>query len=198
MSGNTTVEGFPYPLTSDFGDVQDAYRLASAIDEAVRAEQAPFRAFEGRPSFICQQTSNGSGFSSGTDTFRVGGINWDNTGGLVLNASQWRQPNAQEPSWWMFGATLLTTAISGTPVVGDMDMARIRVNTTDQVSNVVTATDVYQRNDETNTNGEWINLFTMAAIYRGTASLALILNGSTQKAISAGSTFWGLYLGPVT
>jgi hypothetical protein len=38
----------------------------------------------------------------------------------------------------------------------------------------------------------------MAAMYQGNASAILELNGSTQKAISAGSTFWGLYLGPVT
>jgi hypothetical protein len=198
MSGTTTTEGYPYPLTSDFADVQDAFRLATAIDADLRAEQAPFRAFEGRLSFVGRQTVTGSGFISGTQLFKFGAIDWDNTGGAVVNATSWRQPTGQQPSWWMFGATLLTAIVSGTPVVGDMNMARIEVDTVDQVSGLTTSTFAYQRNDETNTAGEWINVFTMAPIYRGTVSLALILNGSTQKAVLAGSTFWGLYMGPVT
>lgn len=198
MSGNTVNEGYPYPLTSDFADVQDAFRLATAIDADLRSEQAPFRSFLARPSFIVQQAANGSGFTSGSDLLVLSTITWDNTGGAVLNAFSWKQPTGQAPSWWMFGATVLTTAISGTPVVGDMTMGRLQVSTTDQVSGVATSTSVYQRNDETNTGGEWINLFTMAALYRGSVSCALILNGTTQKAIQGGSTLWGLYLGPVT
>lgn len=198
MSGNTVNKGFPYPLTPDFADVQDAYRLAIAVDEAVRAEQAPFRSFESRPSWLVRQTVNGSGFLSGSSSFNSGAIDWDNTGGWTLGTSGWQQPVGQPPSWWMFGCTLLTAPISGTPVVGDMNMARIRVTTTDQVSGVATSTNYYQRNDETNTGGEWINLFTMAAVYRATTTLALILNGSTSKALGAGTAFWGLCLGPVT
>lgn len=198
MSGTTTTEGYPFPGTLDFADVQDAFRLATAIDADLRSEQAPFRAFETRPAFVGRQTANGSGFLSGTQTFKFNAVDFDNTGGVAINATSFRQPTGQAPSWWLFGGTLLTTAISGTPVVGDMTMGRISVATTDQVSGVVSTTTAYQRNDETNTGGEWINVFTMAAVYRATVSLALILNGSTQKAISAGSTFWGVYLGPVT
>lgn len=198
MSGSTTNKGYPYPATSDFGDVQDAYRLATAVDADLRADQAPFRAFQGRPSFVCRQTANGSGFLSGTDRLTFSAIDWDNTGGAAVGASSWIQPNGQEPSWWMFGATILTTAISGTPVVGDLVEGRIQVITTDQVSGLSTTTWSTQRNDESNTNGEWLNVFTQAAIYRGHVSAILELNGSTSKAISAGSTFWGFYLGPVT
>jgi hypothetical protein len=198
MSGNTTNEGYPYPLRPDFADVQDAFRLATAVDAGVRAEQAPFRAFEARPSFVTTQIANGSGLTAGTQTFRMTAINWDNTGGAVLNATSWKQPNSQAPSWWMFGATVKTAAISGTPTVGELALGRITVATTDQVSGVVTSTFAYQRNDETNTGGEWINLFTMAAIYRASVSCSLILNGATQRAIGALSTFWGFYMGPVT
>jgi len=198
MSGNTINKGYPYPLTSDFADVQDAYRLAIAIDADLRADQAPFRAFESRPSFVVRQTSNGSGFLSGTDRLKIGTIDWDNTGGAVVNNTSWVQPVGQAPSWWLFGTTILTTAISGTPVVGDLVMGRLSITTTDQVSAVATTTTATQRSDETNTGGEWLNVFTMAAIYRGSVSAQLLLNGSTQKAISAGSTFWGLSLGPVT
>jgi len=197
MSGTTANRGYPYPLTSDFADVQDSYRLATAIDADLRTEQAPFRAFMARPAFIARQNANGSGFQTGTDGFKFNTIDYDNTGGTTVNGSSWVQPVGQQPSWWMFGATLLTAIISGTPVVGDMNMGRIQVNSTDQVSGVVTSTNAYQRNDETNTNGEWINFFTMAPIYRATVNLALILNGTTQKAIAAGTTFWGMYLGPV-
>ena len=198
MSGTTATQGYPYPLTADFGDVQDAFRLASAIDADLRAEQAPFRAFEGRPAFVGRQTVNGSGFQSGSDLLKFGTVDYDTTGGAAIGNTNWRQPNIQAPSWWIFGGTLLTTATSGTPVVGDMTMGRIRIITTDQVSGVASTTNAYQRNDETNTGGEWINVFTMAAIYRATVSLGLLLNGSTSKAISSGSTFWGAYLGPVT
>jgi len=197
MSGSTANQGYPYPLTSDFADVQDAFRLATAIDTDIRAAQAPFRAFEGRPSFIAQQTANGSGYISGDSSFKTGTIKWDNTGGLTVGNGTWRQPNAQGPSWWMFGATILTVIISGTPVVGDMNLGKLEITTTDQVSGLTTTTSVYQRQDETNTAGEWINVFTMAPIYRGSVSPVLTLTGSTQKAISAGSTFWGFYLGPV-
>lgn len=197
MSGTTVTEGYPYPLPSDFADVQDAFRFATAFDADVRAERAPFRAFEGRLSFVGRQTVTGSGFTSGTQNFKFGAIDWDNTGGVVLAASSWKQPVGQQPSWWMFGATILTAIVSGTPVVGDMNMGRIEVDTTDQVSGLTTSTFTYQRNDETNTAGEWINLFTMAPVFQATVSLALILNGSTQKSILAGSTFWGLHLGPV-
>lgn len=198
MSGTTPIEGYPYPLTADFADVQDAFRLATSIDADLRAEQAPFRAFMGRPSFIARQTANGSGFLAGSQSFSPGAIDWDNTGGLTVGASSWNQPFAQQPSWWMFGTTLLVAIISGTPVVGDMCMGRISVNTTDPVTTVVSTTRSYQRNDDTNTAGEWINFFTMAPIYQGSASLTLILNGSTQKAVASGSRFWGMYLGPVT
>lgn len=198
MSGTTPIEGYPYPLTPDFADVQDAFRLATAIDADLRGEQAPFRAFLGRPSFIGRQTANGSGFLSGSQGLSVGAIDWDNTGGLTVGQSSWNQPFAQQPSWWMFGTTLLVAVISGTPVVGDMNMGRIAVNTTDQVTTVVSTSNFYQRNDETNTAGEWINFFAMAPIYQGSAACSLILNGSTQKAVASGSRFWGMYLGPVT
>lgn len=196
MSGTTTVEGFPYPLESDFADVQDAFRLATSIDSDLRFEQAPFRAFEGRLSFIARLLTSASTFTNGSQSMVFSAIDWDNTGGLVLGATSWQQPPSQPPSWWMFGATLLVNnPVSG--VVGDMTMADITVHSSDQVSNVVSQADYYQRNDETNTGGEWLNLFTMAAIYQGTASLSLIINGSTAKSISAGSRLWGMYLGPV-
>jgi hypothetical protein len=198
MSGSTVNKGYPYPLTTDFADVQDPFRLALAVDADLRADQSPFRAFEGKPSFVVRQTSNGSGFLSGTDRLKINAIDWDNTGGAVVNNTGWFQPTGQAPSWWLFGATILTVAISGTPVVGDLVEGRISVSTTDQVSGLSTTTYATQRNDESNTNGEWLNVFTMAAMYQGNASAILELNGSTQKAISAGSTFWGLYLGPVT
>jgi hypothetical protein len=198
MSGNTTNKGYPYPLETDFADVQDAYRLAMAIDADLRADQAPFRAFESRPSFVVRQTSNGSGFTSGSVDLKIQAIDWDTTGGAVINNSAWFQPNNQAPSWWLFGATILTVAISGTPVVGDLVIGQLEVSTTDQVSGLSTTSEFSQRNDESNTGGEWLNVFTMAAIYRGNVAAQLQLNGSTQKAISAGSTFWGLYLGPVT
>ncbi len=198
MTGLTPVEGYPYPLTSDFADVQDAYRLATAIDADLRGEQAPFRAFMGRPSFIGRQTATGSGFTAGSQNMVIGAVEWDNTGGLTVGASSWNQPFSEGPSWWMFGTTILVNIVSGTPVVGDMCLGQLGVNTTDQVTSVVTTTNFYQRNDDTNTNGEWLNLFGMAAIYRGSVTATLNLNGSTQKAVQSGSRLWGMYLGPVT
>lgn len=198
MSGNTETQGYPYPLTSDFADVQDFYRLAMAVDADARAALQVLRGEEQPLSFIARQTANGSGFLSGTQSFTIQAIDWDNTGGLVLNATRWTQPVAQAPSWWLFGATLLSAVISGTPVVGDLLEARIAVTTTDQVTGLSSTTNAYQRTDESNAAGEWINIFTMAPVYRGSASLALLLNGTTQKAIAANSTFWGLCLGPVT
>lgn len=198
MSGTTTVEGYPFPGTSDFGDVQDAYRLVTAIDADLRSEQAPFRAFMARPSFIARTTSSGSGFLSGSSTMTTQAIDWDNTGGLTIGTSSWVQPFVQQPSWWLFGATLLTAIVSGTPVVGDMNMANIQVSTADPATGIISQSNFYQRNDETNTAGEWINMFALAPLYQGTASLLLWLNGSTQKSISTGSRFWGMQLGPVT
>jgi hypothetical protein len=197
MSGSTTNEGYPYPIPSDFADVQDVFRLAMAIDADLRAEQAPFRSFLGRPSFIGRQSSNGAGFISGSQGMVMGAVDWDNTGGISAGSTSWKQPLGQQPSWWLFGVTILVAIISGTPAVGDMNMGQIQVATTDQVSGVSASTFAYQRNDETNTNGEWINFCTAAAIYRGTVSAALILNGSTQKAVQSGSRLWGMYLGPV-
>ncbi len=198
MSGTTVNEGYPYPLPSDFADVQDAYRLASSIDADLRAEQAPFRSFIGRPSFIGRQTSNGSGFLVGTQTLQMGAIDWDNTGGAGAGAFAWDQPLAQQPSWWLFGCTILVVPISGTPVVGDLTMGQIQISTVDQVTLLSSESNFFQRNDETNTAGEWINLFAMAPIYQGSVSAVLNLNGSTQKAIQSGSRFWGMYMGPVT
>jgi len=198
MSGTTTTEGYPYPLESDFSDVQDSYRLATAIDSNLRSEQAPFRAFMGRPSFIARQTVTGSGFLSGSSALVFGAVDWDNTGGLAVGATFWNQPFSQAPSWWMFGATVLVAQVSGSVVVGDMTMGNIEVTTTDQVTTVVSTTDFFQRNDDTNTAGEWINLFAMAPIYQGGARCNLALNGTSQKAILAGSRFWGMYLGPVS
>lgn len=198
MSESTPIEGFPYPLTADFADVQDAFRLASAVDADLRDKQEPFRSFIGRPSFIARQTATGSGFIVGLQTLTFGAIDWDNTGGLTIGQSSWSQPNNQQPSWWMFGATILVAVVSGTPVVGDLNMGQISVNTTDQVTDLVSTSTFSQRNDETNTGGEWINLFAMAPIYQGSVSATLTLNGSTQKSIQAGSRLWGMYLGPVT
>lgn len=197
MSGSTANQGYPYPGTPDFADVQDAYRLATAVDADLRAAQAPFRSFLGRPSFIVRQAANGSGFTTGGAILSHTTVDWDNTGGITLGGSLWNQPTAQEPSWWMLGATILTVNTAGVPVVGDLVMGSIEIDTTDQVSGLSTEIKRYQRDDETNTNGQWVNVFTQAAIYRATVSARLTLNGSSSKAIAAGSTFWGLYLGPV-
>lgn len=197
MSGSTAVEGYPYPLTTDFADVQDAFRLATAIDEDLRAEQAPFRAFMARPSFIARQVANSSTFLSGSQTMAVTAIDWDNTGGSVVGTSSWSQPPGQAPSWWMFGATILVNnAAAG--VVADLVMGRLRVTSADQVTGVQSTSDFYQRNDETNTAGEWCNLFAMAPIYQGSVAASLVLNGTSLKGIAAGSRYWGFYLGPVT
>jgi hypothetical protein len=196
MSGNTTNEGYPYPLPTDFADVQDAYRLANAIDANLRSEQAGFRALENRLVFLGRQTVAGSGFTAGQQTMALGVTDVDNTGGLLTNG--WKQPTVQQPSWWLFGATIQVAIISGTPVVGDMNMAQLSIATTDQVSGVTTTTNAYQRSDETNTGGEFLNVFTMAAVYRAVVTPILNLNGSTQKACGIGSTFWGVYMGPVT
>lgn len=196
MSGSTAHEGFPYPFTSDFADVQDSFRLATAVDAEIRAQQAPMRAFMGRPSFIARQTVAGSGFLSGTQAMSVGAIDWDNTAGLTVGNSNWRQPLAMPPSWWLFGGMILTSAAGA--VVGEGVMAQLLISTVDQVTGVGTSVSYYQRNDESGTGGEWINIFGMAPIYRGTVSLRLRLNGTTSKATQAGSRFWGMYLGPVT
>jgi hypothetical protein len=190
MSGATPIEGYPYPLTSDFADVQDAFRLATAIDADLRAEQAPFRAFMGRPSFIGRQGT--------TQTlFQMTAIDWDNTGGVFPGF--WQQPIGQQPSWWMFGCTLLVNIVSGSPVVGDLNMAQIQVTSTNQVSGVATTTSYFQRNDETVTGGEWINMFAMAPIYQGSVNLQLTTEiVHAVRSIAAGSRLWGMYLGPVT
>lgn len=198
MSGTTINEGYPYPLEADFADVQDAFRLATAVDADLRAEQAPFRSFLGRPSFIGRATATGSGFLVGSQALVVGAVEWDNTGGLTAGSSVWNQPFAQQPSWWLFGATILVNIVSGTPVVGEMNLGVFNITTTDPVTGVVTQTHAYQRNDESNTNGEWINIFTMAPIYQGSLQSVLILNGTTSKAVQLGSRIWGMCLGPVT
>lgn len=196
MSGTTTVQGYPFPSETDFADVQDPFRLATAIDSDLRGEQQPFRNFEGRPSFIARQTATSSLFQSGSQSFNTGAIDWDNTGGVALGLSAWQQPLNQAPSWWMFGCTLLVNN-SGAAVVTEMTMGDITIQSADQVTQVVSKSDYYQRNDDTNTGGEWINFFAMGAIYQGSASLTLWLNGTTQKSIALGSRFWGMYLGPV-
>lgn len=193
MSGTTAAEGYPYPLTSDFADVQDGFRLAVAIDADLRAEQAPFRAFMGRPSFIGRQ----AGAPTGLANLQMTAIDWDNTGGV--GTSFWTQPASEGPSWWLFGCTILVTQISGSPTVGDPNVGQILITTTDQVTGVATTTTWSQRNDDTNTGGEWINLFAMAPIYRGNAECLFQSNASSAvRAIGAGSRFWGMYLGPVT
>lgn len=197
MSASTPVEGYPYPLTSDFADVQDAFRFASAVDINLRAEQAPFRNFMARPSFISRQTANGSTFISGSQSLVCQAAEWDNTGGLTVGNSAWSQPLAQQPSWWLFGATILLNN-AATGVVADLVMGQISVATADQVTGVQTTSNWYQRNDETSTGGEWVNLFAMAPIYQGSVSTLLVINGTTLKSIGAGSRFWGMYLGPVT
>lgn len=196
MSGNTSVEGYPYPLTSDFADVQDAYRLVTAFDTDARMEQTPFRNFLNRPSFIGRQLATQSAFLSGSQSMQMTAVDWDNTGGTTVGASFWTQPLAQAPSWWMFGATLLVSP-TGTPVLNDLNMGQITVNTVDQVTGLGSSTSFYQRNDESVTAGEWINFTCMAPMYQGSAVLNLILSGSTTKAIATGSRFWGMYLGPV-
>lgn len=197
MTGTTTNEGYPYPLEGDFADVQDAYRLAVAVDTDLRSEQAPFRNFMARPSFIGRQTSNGSTFTSGGDSVSMQAIDWDNTGGLVTPAFSWNQPFSQGPSWWLFGGTLLVNnAVAGVP--GELVEGWISVTTADQVTGVQTTTNWYQRNDESNTNGEWLNVFAMSAVYQATVSLNLEVSGTTAKGVAAGSRLWGMYLGPVT
>lgn len=197
MSGTTTNEGLPYPLEADFADVQDAFRLATAIDSDIRALQAPFRTFGQRPSFIARCTANQSGFLSGQQFLPVGAIEWDNTGGVFgSNSPYWTQPNSQPPSWWMFGATILVVPTGG-QVLGEMNAGFIQVATTDQVTQQISYTTYYQRNDDSTTSGEWLNVTCMAALYQGQAAAGLELQGTTQKAIQSGSRFWGMYLGPV-
>jgi len=197
MSGTTTNEGYPYPGTADFADVQDAFRLATAVDSDLRTVQSPLRAFMGRPSFIGRQTANSGTQNTGAVQMTIGAIDWDNTGGLVLGASNWVQPVAQGPSWWLFGGTLLVNN-AASAVLGDMTMAEMKTGFADQVTGVISETIHFQRNDDSNTNGEWINIYTMAQVYKGYASMVLKLNGTTAKGIGTGSRIWGLYMGPVT
>lgn len=194
MSGTTTYEGYPYPSLTDFADVQDAFRLASAIDSDLRTVESPMRAFLGRPSFIARSTSAGSSITTGSALLQLGATEWDNTGGVASN--QWVQPNAQGPSWWLFGANLILSN-TGTPTIGDMRIGQLVTSTTDQVTGLSTSTTFWQRNDDSNTNGEWIQLFAMAAIYRGNVYAQLQASG-VSTAIAAGSRLWGMYLGPVT
>lgn len=196
MSGNTANEGYPYPLETDFADVQDAFRLAAAIDADLRSEVAAFRSSLGRLSFIGRQVSTQTAFLSGSQGLQMQAVDWDNTGAALPGAFSWSQPYTQPPSWWMFGCTILVAPTGGT-VVGDMNMAQISLTTVDQVTGLSNTVSSYQRNDDCGTGGEWINMTTMGAIYQGSASCNLILNGSTSKAIGAGSRFWGMYLGPV-
>lgn len=197
MTGTTTSESLPYPALSDFADVQDAFRLATAIDSDLRGEQAPFRAFMGRPSFIGLQTANQAGANSTVQAIQMQTIEWDNTGGAIANNSFWSQPLAQPPSWWLFGATI-RVSVTGTPAVGDLNMGQITASTADQVTGLITRKIFSQRNDETNTGGEWINLFAMVPVYRATVQSFLRVDGTTAKGIGAGSRFWGMYMGPVT
>lgn len=194
MSGNTVNEGLPYPLEPDFADVQDAFRLATAIDSDLRADQAPFRAFMGRPSFIGMQQTTQGGINSGTQILQMQTVEWDNTQGVAGNI--WNQPLSQPPSWWMFGATIRVNPTGG-QVVGDLNLGQIVVQTADQVTGLLSLKHFWQRNDDSATNGEWINLFGMTPIYHGVAECLLTVDGSTAKGILAGSRFWGVYLGPV-
>ena len=195
MSGLTTNEGIPYPGEGDFADVQDAYRLATAIDSDLRADQAPYRAFLARPSFIAMQNATQSGISVGSQILNLQTVEWDNTGGL--GATSWTQPVSQPPSWWMFGTTLRVNP-TGTPVAGDLNMGNINVVTADPVTGIQSISNFYQRNDESVTGGEWINMFTMVPIYRAFVRVFCTFNGSTAKGLLAGSRFWGFYLGPVS
>jgi hypothetical protein len=197
MSGTTSNEGFPYPLTSDFADVQDAFRLATAVDSELHTDLVPLRAFLGRPSFIARQTVNSSTFTGGSSNMTFGAIDWDNTGGAVVGASYWIQPLAMAPSWWLFGGTLLINNAAAA-VVGDLTMAKLNITTTDQVTGLSSQTTYHQRNDDSNTNGEWINIYAMAPVYQGSAGIVLTINGSTLKGVQAGSRIWGMQLGPVT
>lgn len=197
MSGNTTNQGYPYPVLSDFADVQDAFRLAQAVDSDLRAAQGPMRSFMARPSFIARQTANSATQSTGGISMSVGAIDWDNTGGVSIGGSGWVQPLSQGPSWWLFGATLLVNTPT-TPVLGDLTMAEIKTGYADPITGVLTETVHFQRNDDSNTAGEWINTYTMAQVNKGYANLVLKLNGSTAKGFGTGSRFFGLYLGPVT
>lgn len=197
MTGKTVVEGLPYPTESDFADVQDAFRLATAIDSDLRADQASFRQFIARPSFIGLQTVTQSGITVGTEILTMQTVEWDNTGGLTAGATFWSQPLAQPPSWWLFGATIRVNP-TGAQVVGDLNMGTLFIQTVDQVTGLSSFTTFRQRNDDTNTNGEWINLFAMAPIYQGLVQAQATFNGSTAKGILAGSRLWGMYMGPVT
>ncbi len=198
MSGTTTNEGYPYPYTSDFADVQDVFRLATAVDLDLLGEQAPFRAFMARPSFIGRQQTTQSGSISGDSILQMQTVEWDNTGGAGVGGfTTWKQPLNAPPAWWLFGSTIFVANLA-TPVVGVLTMGQIQVSTVDQVTGVSSLTTFFQRNDESNTNGEWINLFAMAPIYQGQVQAVLTISGTTSKALGAASRLWGMYLGPVT
>jgi len=196
MTGTTTTQGYPYPLTSDFLDVQDTFRLATAIDTDLRAGQAPLRAFLGRPSFIGRSTSAGSNVTNGTAYLTNDAVEWDNTGGLTAGAISWIQPNAQGPSWWLFGADLLV-AEAATPTVNDMIIAELTTSSADPVTGVYTDTVFWQRNDDSNTSGEALNVYAMASVYRSSVNVSMRVAGATAKNIASGSRLWGMYLGPV-
>lgn len=201
MSGTTSVEGYPYPNTTDFADVQDPYQLAVAVDADLRSKRAAFAGYLGRPSFIYRNSLIGTSFTSGTIvpcTFDV--VEWDNTSGAgTQGGTAFSQPFSPAPEWWMFGLNLNLSIVSGTPAVGDLNLGQIQIATTDQVSGVQTTTSYYQRNDDTNTAGERIFLFAFAPIYHGVVTPLLSLNGSATKAAAAGGCrFWGMKLGAVT
>lgn len=197
MTGNTTNEGYPYPLVGDFGDVQDVFRLASAIDTDLRAAQAPFRSFLSRPSFIGLQATTQAGAANTSQFLQTQTIEWDNAGMLSAGGTLWTQPLSQPPSWWLLGTTVRVNP-TGTPSAGDLNLAEILVQTTDPVTGVATLSTYFQRNDDTVTGGEWMNMFVVVQAYHALAEVIATFDGSVPKGILAGSRFWGMFLGPVT
>lgn len=196
MSGLTTNEGITFPLTTDFADVQDFFRIAYKADALIRAYDTTFKASARKMAFCAKTTVNGTNFTTGAVNIFTDTVEWDTTRNGISGGS-FNQPTDDVPSWWLFGGNVAVAIISGTPTVGDKVEAQIQVATIDPVSGVQTVTKMRSKRNETNTGGEQIPIIGAAKIYHATVTLAMSYYGSGTATIapSSGCRFWGYRLG---
>ena len=200
MTARTSPDGMPYSLETDFGDVQQWYELAMAVD--LRSWQVD-RAFDKmyRPAAFLGRVSANFALGNGGSTFWSNlTADWNTSLGN-LGTSAWSQNAGDPPSWWMIGANIQVSNTGGAPSTSDHVDGMFNTTTHDPVTGAATSgfSVGFQYNRETNSGGESLSLSMIANLYRGSV-FPLYQEfgpGTGTRVMLAGSRFWGLRLGDV-
>jgi len=204
MTSPTFPDGLPFPIQGDFPDVAlQARELAMRVDQAARDADAALAALYKPRAFVWRLTA-ATGMTNGLSTAWAGSswtADWDTSQGPSAPGGAWIQSLSEPLSWWLLGAEMMVTNVSGTPNTGDHIEGFFSWQGADPLTLLPTGNPnvAFVLKQENNAGGESMTFVTVQPLYHAQVSpwYGIFGPGTPVRQIAANSRFWGVRLGPV-